>query len=262
MLLLLPDGAVKESTARRLRPLRRRRGLRRAARARARRSPRDATAATDLAALPPNDLASLAARRRARRRGRLPSRRQRRRPDGLRPLRRPRRRRARRGRSSPISAASGSPILPGSLSLDGDSRGAEYGSGRLPRRAPDPHLPRDRGRRGPARGRERDPRVGGLRRRRRRRRLLVDVGPPRQLADGAPGELDPRRLADLPRARAAVLHLLQDGRVRRARDPRDRRARSSSSPSASTTPSPRPASPAPAASRRRDASPRGSGRRS
>ena len=56
------------------------------------------------------------------------------------------------------------------------------------------------------------------------RRLLVDVGPPRELADGAPGQLDPRRLADLPHARAAVLHLLQDGRVRRARDPRDRRA--------------------------------------
>ena len=67
VLLLLPDGADEGVDRRRLRPLRRRGGLRRAARARAR-DRRRRPPPRDLAALPPNDLAVVAARCRAARR--------------------------------------------------------------------------------------------------------------------------------------------------------------------------------------------------
>ena len=80
----------------------------------------------DLAALPPNDLASLAARRRAARARRVPRRRQRRRPGGLRPLPPPRAAAsAARARSEPRRAHLGHGSCVVRL-----SRGAEHGGHR------------------------------------------------------------------------------------------------------------------------------------
>ena len=81
VVLLLPDGAEKESTARRLRPLRRSGRLRRTPRPHCSRSPADASTAADLAAASAERPRNLAARGRAARRRCLPRRRQRRRPE-------------------------------------------------------------------------------------------------------------------------------------------------------------------------------------
>ena len=230
-----PAGRRREGVdRRRLRPLRRRGRLRRTPRARARdrRTRIDRARPRRAAAERPR---IVAARRRAPRRGAFRADVSGAGPTALRPVRRPRRGRARRrrarlprprlGRRPCLVACSRWRIPPCRVRARGASS-----------RAPAQHLARDRGRRGPARRRQRDPRMGGVRRRRRRRRLLVDVGPQRDSPTVRQASWIFAASQIFLVARAAVLHLLQDGRVRRARDPRHRRAGASSSPSANAAP--------------------------
>ena len=235
VLLLLPDGADEGVDRRRLRPLTT--GARRASTSGARASSTIAAAHRPPPTSPPCRRTTSRPRRSrpsSLRCGRLPRRRQRRRPDRLRPVRRPR-----RGRSAPPprsapSAASGSPIL----------RGSVFSMARIPPcRARGPasflaerritHRARDRGRRGPARRRQRDPRVGGRSSWRSPPSGSGRLGPERQLGHGPAGELDLRR-ADARRLVPLLFIVFKTSPTSRSRSRASRS--SSSSPSVTRAP--------------------------